>query len=154
MRAQAFGERAIRGADATVDLQGAEPEIEQHRGAVLRTQRFGVRADFAQHSAPAHRAGLLGQAERDALAPALRGDRFECDRPQVRMREQPDAAARRHDGTRHFAMLNVGRLIGVTRELRDRAERAEAPLRVRVGELSRDQIKGARHFASISGNGQ
>ena len=70
------------------------------------------------------------------------------------MREQPDAAARRHDGTRHFAMLNVGRLIGVTREFRDRAERAEAPLRVRVGELSRDQIKGARHFASISGNGQ
>jgi hypothetical protein len=47
-------------------------------------------------------------------------------------------------------MLNFNRLIGIAHELRDRAKRAEAPLRCRVRELVGDQIEGARHFLPVT----
>ena len=104
MRAQAFDERAIRGADAAVDLQGAEPEIEQHRGAVLRTQRFGVRADFA--SAPRARSSRwpsrAGRTPRAGSSLAWRSFRMRpAAGPDARAAGCRRAASRRHTTFRH-----------------------------------------------------
>ena len=144
--AQPLGEGRLRGADAAIDLQHTEPEIEQHGRAVLAAQRLRVRPELGEHRAAAHRALALRQAEGYALAPALRGDRLERDRLQSGQRLQPDAAARRHHRSGRVLTHQLRRLARIAHEFRDGAERAEAPLRLRIGKLVSNQFERTCHF--------
>jgi hypothetical protein len=55
----------------------AETKVEQHRSAVLRSQRAVIGVEFGQHGAPVHCAFVGGQAKGNPLAPARFGDAFE-----------------------------------------------------------------------------
>ena len=149
-RAQARDQFRLGGADAAIDLVHAEPEIEQQRAGVLRTQRPAVRADLGQHRAAVHRASRLRQAERDTLAPGTGRDRLERDRTQVGTGLEPHAAARRHDRNRLLGLGDLGRLVRVTHEFRDGAESAETPLRIGIGDLRLNQLERTRHFGISS----
>ena len=143
--AQAGHQFRLRGANAAIHLMHAEAEVEQQRVAILRTQRSAVRPNLGQRRALAHRARGLREAERDPLAPRTGGDGLECHRPQVGARLDAQPAARRHDRERLLGMVNLGRLGRVTHEFRDGAERAETPLRIRVGDLRLNQLELTRH---------
>ena len=67
---EAVDQGGVGDTHAGVGRAEAEPEVEQGCRAVLGPRRPGIRAQFREHGAAAHRAGRGGQAEGDGLAPA------------------------------------------------------------------------------------
>ena len=132
---------------AEIRLQRAEAEIEQDRFAIFRLQRFTVGIEFGQHDAPVHRAIVGRQAKRNPLAPACPGDALGRNGRQSR-KFDGDAAARGNGRSARCRLRQVDLLIAVARKFGDAAERAEAPLRIGIGDLLVQQIDGR---ASVMG---
>ena len=131
----------IRRADAAIDLKHAEPEIEQHRVAILRAQRLRVRPELGQHGAAAHRASRSGRQNATRwLQPCVVTVSNAIGRRSGRACE-PDAAARRDDRGHRLLAHDLRRLVRIAHEFRDGAERAEAPLRLGIGELVSNQFE-------------
>ena len=126
---------AIVDAHAEIGLQRAEAEIEQDgaRSSARSASRSApssvstVRRLIAQSS--------CRQAERDALAPAGLVMLSNANGRHARMRLERDAAARRDRGNGVRRLRRGARLVAVAREFGDGAERAEAPLRLGIGDF-------------------
>ena len=128
MGAQPVASTPIGSADAAIDLQHAEPEIEQHRAAVLRPQRLVVRPSSVRPCAGSSRLRLAaGRTRRAGSRPCVlivsnaTGRKSGC----ASSRMPPRGVTT--DTTFRYAECRPAHRLA--HELRDRAERAEAPLR-------------------------
>ena len=147
MGAKLRGNLRIGDPHADVDLQSADAEIEQHRAAIGGTQRVRVRSELGQHRTPVHGTALGRQAERNPVAPAVLGGGLECDQLQVGQKVDAHAAARRRGRQRIALQGELDRLVRIARELRNGAKGAEAPLRLGIRDLPRQEAGNRFTFA-------
>ena len=139
-RAERCDDLGIAGANAGIQLQRSEPKIEQNRRAVLRAQSVHVGPDFGEGRAPVHRADVFRQAQRDAMAPALRCQRFRSDRPHLLVRNDPQAPARGDGRDRAADAVQDDVFVGVAHEFGDRAEAADAPGCLSIGQMTGKKV--------------
>ena len=113
---------------------------------VLRAQRLRVGSKLGQRGPLSHGGGALGETQRDALAPRLRGNGLERDQPDVRPRIEADAAARSHRHDRGLGARDLDWLVRIARKLRDCAERTQAPLCLGILDLAGEKIEKLRNL--------
>ena len=137
--AQFRRDRRIGDADARSACSTSSPRSNRIAPRSLLPQRRVVRPDFREHLPPVHRAVLLGKAQGDAVS-SSRAGRCSPRRTAVSLRRRnADAAARASRPTGSIAEIDRGILVAVARELGDAAESAEAPLRVGIFKVLRDE---------------
>src|ERR1700747_156014 len=148
--AQRRGKFRISAADANVDLQGAEPEIEQDAIPIFIAQRVGIGADLCQLRTAVHGADRAREAQRQTMAPGLGGRRLRGDEAQLGVPHDAQAAASRYHADAVIALSERYGLSAIAREFGDSAECAEADARLNVGELVRqngDESTSRRHMS-------
>jgi hypothetical protein len=77
----------------------------------------------------------MRQTQRHTTTPAFTRYRFEGKEAKIRVRRYSHAAARRDDGKGQAVGRRVRRFVCIPSELRNGAECAKTPLRVRIGNL-------------------
>src|SRR5262249_28626455 len=130
----------VAGANAGVDLQCSQPEVEQNRRTVLRAQSVSVGPDLGEDRALIQRTHCFRQAQGDARPPAWRRQRSRGAGPHLVGRVDPQPAARGDCRDRAVRALKVYGLAGVADEFGDGAEAADAPGGFGIGELRREPI--------------
>jgi hypothetical protein len=131
----------VASANAGIELYRSEPKIEQDRRSILPAQGVHVRADLSEHRAFVHPAVVFRQAQRDAMAPALRCQRFRSDRPHLLMRNNPQAASHGHGRDRSAHTFQGDIFVGVAHEFRYRAEAADAPGCISIRQMTGKKIE-------------
>jgi hypothetical protein len=135
-RSQLGKRLGIGSAYADIDLRGPEPKIEQHRGAILRPQRFMVWATLGEHCAAVHGAACVWQTQRQHVAPALTRMPWLLIRTGTEILGRANAQrSPRSDDLECRTCINTGWLINGTVKFGDCPERAEAPARCGISNI-------------------